>query len=226
MKILALDTSSPYLSIAIFDKDQLLVTRRLKNRKTLSQSLMGWITTTLEKSELKLKDLDGFIVGLGPGYFTSLRVGLSSVKGMAFALEKPVAGISSLDLITEGLKKIEHDVCVITDAKRNLLYTAYYQCKNGVLKKIGKDRLLSIEIICAELKGKVLFAGDGIPLAKDVIVKHKSIDPVFADEKYWYPQAKYSFERGTEALKKCKEGDNGMCVVPEYLYTQDCQVQK
>ena len=150
MNILALDTSSKHFSLAVAKDGKTLCYRSILLKKVLSDSIMPAIQGILKKSGLTLAKLDGFAVGLGPGSFTSLRVGLSTVKGLAFALKKPVVGVPSLDVLALNVKE-DGQVCVVCDAKRNMAYACLYQKKGGALKRKSKYLLTDIQNVLKQV---------------------------------------------------------------------------
>src|SRR5688572_19647458 len=99
MHFLSLETSTKIFSLAINRDDKVLRFRNLKSAKILENSIIGAIDKLLDSAELKFNQVDAFVIALGPGSFTSLRVGLSTVKAFAMATNKPVVGVVSLDVI-------------------------------------------------------------------------------------------------------------------------------
>lgn len=224
MNILALDTSSRHFSLAVAKNGKVLRSRNIVLKKVLSDSIMPAIGGILKKAGLTIDELDGFAVGLGPGSFTSLRVGLSTVKGLAFATGKPVVGVSSLDILALNGTG-DGQVCVVCDAKRNLVYACLYEKKGTALKKKSKYLLTDIGNVLKQVKDDVTFVGDGIPLFRAVIEKAAGIKPQFAGEKQMYPQARHLAALALERFK-AKKYDDAETLVPLYLYPEDCQIQK
>ena len=224
MNLLAIDTSTKHFSLAVAKDGKTLRHRGILLKQVLSDSIMPAIQDILKKAGLTLAKLDGFAVGLGPGSFTSLRVGLSTVKGLAFALHKPVVGISSLDVLALNVNA-DGQVCALRDAKRNLVYACLYAKKGATLKRKSKYLLTDIENVLKQINGEVTFIGDGVPLFREVIEKAAGIKPRFVPEKLMYPQARHL---AALALKRfeSKEHDAPETLVPLYLYPEDCQVVK
>ncbi len=222
MNILALDTSSKHFSLAAAKDGKTLCYRSVVLKKVLSDSIMPAIQGILKKAGLTLARIDGFAVGLGPGSFTSLRVGLATVKGLAFATAKPVIGIPSLDVLAMNVKG-DGQVCALCDAKRNMAYACLYQKKGDTLKRKSKYLLTDIENVLKRIKGEVTFVGDGVLLFREKIEKAIGAKARFAAEKQMYPQARHL---ATLALKRfeAKEYDAAATLVPLYLYPEDCQV--
>lgn len=217
MNILAVDTSTHYLSLAVAQDKKILATRHIKLTKILSSSIMPEIEKILKKAKTPLSALDGFAVGLGPGSFTSLRVGLSTVKAFSLATGKKVVGISSLDVMAMNIKKDGH-VCVVSDAKRNLLYACFYTKKDNQLTRESDYLLVSPQKLLGQFSKETIFIGDGIKLLGEG-VKNGSRDGVSES-----PQAK---NLALLALKRFEQNklDDARTLVPLYLYPEDCQVQ-
>ena len=225
MKLLCLETSTKNFSLAVSDGEEILHSRNVKLKRVLSSSIIPAIDGILSKAKIRLRELDGFAIGLGPGSFTSLRVGLSTVKGLAFATQKPVVGVGSLDVMAMNAKDENgKPICVISDAKRGLVYAALYELKGGTIKRKGGYSLLPLEQLLAQIPGPTIFVGDGIKLFPDAIVR-KLPSAIFVDERKWLPQAKNILPLVLERFRK-KKFDNIIRLVPIYLYPQDCQIQK
>jgi tRNA threonylcarbamoyladenosine biosynthesis protein TsaB len=231
MKLLSLDTSTKKFSLAISDGNKFLAARTMVNDRVLSSKIIPALDKLFVKAGIALKDIDAIAVGLGPGSFTSLRVGLSTVKGLAYALDKPIIGIPSMDAAAMNAKKGSVDqVCTFFDAKRGLVYTAVYQCLGGGLDRVSEYMLVEPLKVLAMLKGAVAFVGDAIPLYKDLInekskLKTAKFTPVFLDEKKWFPSAKNLSLIARERFEY-KDFDHIDTLVPLYLYPEDCQVRK
>ncbi len=228
MKILSLETSTKTFSLAVSDHQKILASRHFKLTKVLSSSIIPAINGILKKSRLALKDLDGFAIGLGPGSFTSLRVGLSTVKGLSFATGKPIVGISSLDVLAMNAPStVGASICVACDARRNLVYSCFYRRSKNGLERTSEYFLAEIDEILNKIKGTAFFVGDGVGLYKEKIVARgqQSSRNLLAQEKDWYPHARYLAELATPRFVK-KEFDSVDEIVPLYLYPEDCQIQK
>ncbi|NLD50830.1 MAG: tRNA (adenosine(37)-N6)-threonylcarbamoyltransferase complex dimerization subunit type 1 TsaB, partial [Clostridiaceae bacterium] len=96
MKILALDTSTIAATVAVIEDEKLLGEFLLNHKKTHSQKLLPMIKEIMEELELKPEDVDVFAASTGPGSFTGLRIGVTTIKAMAYALDKPVVGVPTL----------------------------------------------------------------------------------------------------------------------------------
>lgn len=167
MKILAVDTSSQAASCAIL-RDGVLAGEFFCNvGLTHSQTAMPMVEALLGITGLAPADLDLLAVTTGPGSFTGLRIGISCVKGMALALDKPCAGISTLHALAAGLPLFEGYIAPVMDARREQVYTALFRSQSGALERLSPDAALSLEELretLAPLDAPVLLTGDGSPL--------------------------------------------------------------
>ena len=224
MKILALDTAEQSCSLA-FVKDGIPICEEFYlNKATHSLVVMDMIEHMLDKrAEISLEQIDGFVVTKGPGSFTGLRIGISTIKGLAFATSKPVAGISSLDAIAWQMAFSSLPVCAMMDAKRNEVYCALYYFKNGVLVQKSNEMALSSEKAINLTKGKkTLFAGSGAIAFKDVIKKINGEKAVFAS----------SFQNNIKACILAEIvfknpnllSQNPSSIVPVYIRKSDAEV--
>ncbi|MDP8266292.1 MAG: tRNA (adenosine(37)-N6)-threonylcarbamoyltransferase complex dimerization subunit type 1 TsaB [Candidatus Aceula meridiana] len=228
MNILSIDTSSRTFSLCIVKNNKTVASRNIRLNKVLSDAIVPAVDSMLKKTKTPFSKIDGFAVGLGPGSFTGLRVGISTIKGFAFACQKPVVGACSLDLIAMAqAAKTDGDIAVICDAKRNMVYGRLYACVKGKIKPKTDCLLTSIEDFLKDVKNDTLFVGDGVVLFKEQIEKHfrdtrKKV--FFVEEKDSNPQACFLAEAAQEKFKNRKELTQG--VKPMYLYPQDCQVRR
>lgn len=230
MKILSLDSSTKKFSVAVAGDSKILASKNIVFDKALSQSIIPVIEGVLKKSGLSLKKIEGFVVGLGPGSFTSLRVGLATLKGLSFVAQKPVVGIASLDAIAWGVREKEAQVCVIQDARRSLVYGSYYKKSKKQLHALTSYSLLTIDEFLAlnPCKKKVLFTGDAVSKYREKIEDWAitaNIQAVFDARRDTSPQAKDLAALSLDSFKNKKFQDVSQ-IIPLYLYPADCQVRR
>ncbi len=180
MKLLSLSTAEQGCSLAIVDGDTLIYEEFWTSKLTHSKRLVEMIEHMLEdRAGLELKNIDGFVAAKGPGSFTGLRIGISVAKGLAFAVEKPALGVSSLDGIAFQFVYSSIPVCVMMDAKRNEVYCAFYTFDNGKLISKSSEMVINPEDAVGMTNGPTLFAGSGSKAYKDLI-EQKTDNCVFA----------------------------------------------
>lgn len=175
MRALAVDTSTATAGIAVADENGLLAEFLLKDKKTHSQKLVPMMKEVLESLKLDLSDIDVFAAVTGPGSFTGLRIGVTTIKTMAYALKKPVVGIPSLDaLANAAVVPDDALVCPIMDARNSQVYTALYKPRNGLMANLSGYMGLHISELVKQIGEKyaganVMFAGDGVLLHRDFL---------------------------------------------------------
>lgn len=225
MNFLVLDTSTKNFSLAAVRAGKVVAQRNTFKDKILSSSIIPEIDQILKKAKLSLAKLDGFVIGLGPGSFTSLRVGLSTIKALALVTGKPVVGIPSLDAVAFNVQAKTAgtgDICVVSDAKRQLVYACVYQKQNGSLKRKSKYLLTSMDDVLKGIKGPAIFTGDAVDICRDQISKSGSR---CEDKRYWKPQARCLWELAKPLIEKERFDDIDR-LLPLYLYPEHCQVQR
>lgn len=224
MKILGIDTSSKFLSIAVSeDKDIISEQSHLLDRTHASMTLPK-IKELLKKLKIPLNKIDAFVIGLGPGSFTGLRIGVSTVKGFGIATEKPCIGVPSIDAISLNVEGGHDNIIPVIDAKREQVYSAIYSKKGDNIIRKSDYLLLPLAKLMRRIKGEGIFLGDGLSLYRDKIADLNK-KAVFLEEKYWYPRAANLIKIGFSRIKKAKKGGLDK-LIPLYLYPEDCQVRK
>lgn len=165
MTILALDTSSRAASCALWRDGALLAEFFLNAGLTHSQTVMPMVRALLDAAGETPAAADLFAVSAGPGSFTGLRIGIAAVKGMAQALEKPCAAVSTLEALAENLAAFDGIVLPVMDARRSQMYTAAFRCGKGAVARLGEDAALDVaalgERIAAYAPEPVMLVGDG-----------------------------------------------------------------
>ncbi len=228
MYFLSFETSTKIFSLALNKDEKVLRYRNLKSALVLEDSIIPAVDKILDSAGVKFNQIDGFAIALGPGSFTSLRVGLATVKSFAFATGKPVVGIPSMDIIAQGIDLGACDeICVINDARRGNVYSCLY----GPKGRKGEYLLTTLDAVLDQVHGRTLFVGDALGIYRKNIEeayqksaqKNSSCKCLFADEKWWYPQSKVMAALAYKRFCN-KQYDDAANLLPLYLYPQDCQV--
>jgi tRNA threonylcarbamoyladenosine biosynthesis protein TsaB len=215
VKILALDSTAKVASVALCEDEKLLGELTLNNGNTHSQTLLPMVEFLLDKFDLSPVDIDLFAVAAGPGSFTGVRIGAATVKGLAFGMEKPCAGVSTLEALAYNLKDFDGLVCPVMNARRKQVYTALFRASNGRLTRLMDDSAIAIAELDEKLKQfeePVRLCGDGYDITKDLLTH--PIIPV--SERYRHQSA---FSVAEVALQKYQSGDVGtdLNLSPVYL---------
>ncbi len=164
MKILSIDTSASPVSAALLCDGRLCGEFYLNTKTTHSQTLMPIVSDLLSAASTNINDIDVFAVNAGPGSFTGVRIGVASVKGMAMPLNKPCAGVSTLEAVAYSLPYTDGIVCAVMDARRDQVYNALFRLNDSSVERITEDRAISIDELEKDLEfydETVYLAGDG-----------------------------------------------------------------
>lgn len=170
MKVLAIDTATAVGSVALMEDEKLLGEYSINNKKTHSQKLMVMIDEIMKALDIKPSDIDVFAASIGPGSFTGLRIGVTTAKALAYATNKPLVGVPTLDALAYNIVTSEFVICPILDARNSQVFTALYEVRDRGFERITEYMGIPVselvQLIVRNNK-KVIFAGDAIDLHKD-----------------------------------------------------------
>jgi len=224
MKILAIDTSSKYLSLAIAEGEKAISSFHRAMEQRQCERLMPEIDNILRKAKLKLKDIDCIAFSKGPGALTSLRIGAATVKGLALAAGIKIVGVPTLDALAYNSKDNGRFIVPVIDARRGNVYASIYSFKNSKLRRHFKYSVLTILDLIKYIKGDAVFLGDGLAAYRKTLEENFKFRMEFAPERYWYTRGPIIAKLGYE-LAKSKEFEEADSFVPMYLYPKDIQVR-
>ena len=175
MLILAFESSAKPASAALVKGGQLLSQYMQCSALTHSRTLLPMAEDMLKNAELRLSDVDLIAVAHGPGSFTGIRIGVSTVKGLAWAAEKPCVGVSTLEAMAwHGLAAGGY-ICPVMDARRSQVYNALFKIENGRPVRMTEDRPIALEELAKEvtaLGAPVFLVGDGAALCFEYFTAH------------------------------------------------------
>lgn len=172
MNILAMDTSQKTVSVALLADETILVDTFINRGINHSAVLLPAIEKACQMAGLTVDGVDLFALTIGPGSFTGLRIGASTVKGLALATGKPVVGISTLEALAQNGKSSTRLICPLLDAQKNQVYTAYYRVNaDGWVERTTEERVMNVEALLRNLNEEVLFLGDGAGIYAELIRK-------------------------------------------------------
>lgn len=185
MRILAVDTCAKSCSVAVSDAGRVLAEIATRRRQTHSRHLMRMVDMALELSGVAMEDVDAFGVTRGPGSFTGLRIGISTVKGMAMAAARPMVGVSSLQALAWPMSCCGDLVCALLDAGKGEVYTASYRFQGGRPDAASwgaaaagapdgfmKERVVPPEVLVASISERCVLVGDGVRTYGETITAH------------------------------------------------------
>lgn len=216
MKIIAIDTSTENCSVALLNEDSITFKSEVAPQKH-AEIVLEMLDTILKESSISKDDLDGLVLGIGPGSFTGVRIAASTVQGLALGLNLKVAKITSLEaLAIEAVSKASASYVVSSiDARMGEVYIAVYKVEGSALTLLSDEKVLKPDDAVAHLNQfvgdseNVVCAGSGVELLKKSGMKDY---PKQAD----FPQAQYLLNKGAELLSLGK-GVNPEEALPLYV---------
>ncbi|MBR4017128.1 MAG: tRNA (adenosine(37)-N6)-threonylcarbamoyltransferase complex dimerization subunit type 1 TsaB [Oscillospiraceae bacterium] len=172
MLILAFETSAKAASVALLEENKLLGENYQNTGLTHSQTLMPMAEDLLKNCGKTVRDLTAVAVANGPGSFTGVRIGVAAAKGLAWGLEIPCYGVSTLEAMAKNLGVWSGMVVPTMDARRNQTYTAIFEAADGKLTRILEDCAISYEELAEKLKNfqkPIFLVGDGANLCYNTL---------------------------------------------------------
>ena len=167
MKILALETSAKAVSAAVSEDGKILASGYQDTGLTHRRTLMPIVEHILKNTGLTMADMDAVAVAAGPGSFTGIRIGVAAAKGLAFGADKPTIGVSTLAAMARSVAFSDGLVICAMDARRNQIYIALFEAKDGQLTRLTDDRAIALADLAEELRTDprpMTVVGDGAKL--------------------------------------------------------------
>ena len=168
MLTLAFESSAKAASVALCEGEKLLAQSTQNLGLTHSRTLLPMAEAMLKNAEVSLDQVDLFAVAHGPGSFTGIRIGVSTVKGLSWASGKPCVGVSTLEALAWNGVAAGGLICPVMDARRAQVYNALFSVSDGKPRRLCIDRAIALEELFAELQNRneiPLLLGDGAGIA-------------------------------------------------------------
>jgi tRNA threonylcarbamoyladenosine biosynthesis protein TsaB len=227
MRVLAIDTSTMFGGVAVMDDlSGLIVEVRLNVKSTYSERLMTTVDYALKKSGYKLSDIDFFAVSTGPGSFTGLRIGLSTVKGFAYATGKPIVSVPTLEALAYNFPFCLYPVCTLLDARKKEVYAALFKWEDeGFIRLISEDSIRIDRFLERLSVEKAVFTGDGAILYRDKILSILNKRAIFAPPDKMLPSPAHVASIG---MKKALNGEfsEPISLIPSYIRRSEAELKE
>jgi len=230
MKILAIETSTYAGSIAVLGNERILGEYYFDIGPAHTEKLVPSIDWLLSELGMDRSDLTGVAVSLGPGSFTSLRVGISTAKGICYTLGIPLVGVSSLKVLAMNLPFAHYNICPVIDARKGEVFASLFRSTNGEIERMLEDLVISPEELVKIIKDSTIFVGDGALLYKDYLEDNLSGDIMFSPININFPRAsnlalseigKFNEDRDNKYVY-----DQIMNLAPHYLRKSEAEISK
>ncbi len=226
MLILGIDTAAAPCCAGLYDDEKNIILGQtvINNKLTHSVTLMPVIEDLLRNAEITADDIDLYAVSTGPGSFTGLRIGISAIKGMAFAKNKPCVEVTTTEAIAHNFTVADcltdFYVCVAIDARCNQVFNALYKIEEGKVQRQYDDCCLKADELAEKLKsysGKIILAGDGAEILCAEAEK-AGVEVTVAN-----PVSRYQTGAGVCLAAKGKKQVSPESIMPMYLKLPQAQ---
>ena len=194
MKILALDSTAKTSTVAVLENDNLLGLYSVNIQNTHSETLLPMVKSLLESLRLTNEDIDAYAVSEGPGSFTGVRIGVATIKALAFGREKPCVGVSTIEALAQNLEGTKGIICPIMNARRGQVYTGAFL--NG--ERFINDCCMMLDdlIPVLEKTGEdIYFVGDGYELILDKEIANFRYTPELLRYQNAYSVGKIAYKK-------------------------------
>jgi tRNA threonylcarbamoyladenosine biosynthesis protein TsaB len=222
--VVAIDTSTPQTSVAIGTEHEILGRIQVVG-KARQESVTPALEQLLRFTGVDLDQVGGFAVGIGPGLFTGLRVGVETAKTLAQVTLAPILGITSLDALAYAVRYTHRTIVAVIDGRRGEVFSAIYKPVPGGVMRHTPFAVQTPDHLVAQLEtwpGEMLAVGDGAILYRDVL-QAVGARIVFASPAVAHPDAAALVELAVPRLLR-EEHDRLYDVVPLYLRKSDAEI--
>lgn len=220
MLILAIDTSTNIGSVALVESEKgILGEITINNRTTHSEMIMKMIDTLLDISKVDRKKIEKIAVGIGPGSFTGIRIGVAVAKGLAYSLDIPIVGVNELEILASNYSG-DGKIISMIDARKERVFYGIYKRENGKLKDLDIKGADSLEEVLKGEDEKVVCIGDGAIVNREKIVEILGEKVEILDDYLNIPRATILAKLGEE------REDNIYTLEPVYLAKSQAEREK
>jgi len=222
--VLGIETSTPQSSVALGNEREILASALLSGM-THQEAVIPAIQHMLKWTGVELSQIGGIAVGLGPGQFTGLRVGVETGKALAQVLRVPIVGLCSLDVLAFPVRYTHRLICAVIDARRGEVFSAMYRTAPGGVVRVTEYAVGSPDNLAADLEAlgrDVLLVGNGAILYRQRFAEVGG-KVEFASPVQGYPHASALVELSVPRFIR-EESDRLYEVVPFYLRKSDAEI--
>lgn len=224
MIVLGIDTATVACSVAIGSEQAVLAEEISTVAETHSRHLMDMVLSVCRSARIDWPQIDGFAVTSGPGSFTGLRIGISTVKGLCFALDKPLAAVSTLELLaTQAIdcrEAYSGNILSLINARRKEVYAGWYHKDEKSLKPLGSVQVASIGCVLEGFSQTFLVVGDGSLVYRELIESIMGQKVIWADASAHVIQASTLVRLGLSRFAEGRAVDASV-FSPEYVRKPD-----
>ena len=223
MLLLGIETSTPVSSVALGSEQGVVATMSLSRGKGHAEFLVPAIRHISEQAGVSMRSLAGIAVGVGPGLFTGMRVGVATAKSLAQALRIPIVATPSLDLLAYEVRWTDRLICATVDARRGEVFCCFYRQVPGGVQRITEYVAWPPERLAAEIQARsedVLYVGNGALVYKDRLPHARA---EFASRAQAFPSAKALIELALPRFMR-EDTDPLLELEPLYVRKTDAEI--
>lgn len=242
MRVVGLDTASEMASVALVENGLLIAEKTYPdpeatggvNARTArgrhAEVLLPLIAFLFETTTVALQDVTGFAVSIGPGSFTGLRIGLSTVKGLAYSSGVPVVGVSTLFAYAARVKDYDGFICPILDARKNQIYAALFRKIGESMDRLTQDSLTSLATVIETINelengASCLFVGDGVAVHERLLLQGLG-NRVLFEASHSHSTVAASVARLSENRFRSNDVDDLASLIPVYLRPAEAEFKR
>jgi tRNA threonylcarbamoyladenosine biosynthesis protein TsaB len=221
--LLIIDTATTAGSVALCRGEHLLAEIVVDSLANHSDMLLLHVEQILREQQSSLAEVAAFAVIDGPGSFTGLRVGVAAAKGLARACQRPLFGVSSLQLLACALPYAALPVCTLLDARKKEVYAATFSTETGSPSLLDEPRVLPPQRVLEEMTAPALFVGSGVILYRELIVARFGAQATFAPGPLHTPRASSAAPLVLQQLRAGSKGDPAE-LLPRYIRPSEAEI--
>ncbi len=223
MKILAIDTSTRCRSVAVLEQTALLAQDVQENCSSHAGLLIPAIQRLLASTSCSLSSIEGLAVSAGPGSFTGLRVGLSTMIGFRMVTGLPLVTVPTLEAMAWSHQTCSHVLCPMLVSRAQEVYWARFQWRNGRLVRLSEDRAGSIQEVIDSISHPTVFWGEGWLRHQSLLTETLGDSAVCGSSAFTNPSA---YHVGLASLSYFQTGKlAGHRLAPHYVQRAEAEIR-
>ncbi|MEX2552988.1 MAG: tRNA (adenosine(37)-N6)-threonylcarbamoyltransferase complex dimerization subunit type 1 TsaB [Actinomycetota bacterium] len=224
MLVLGMETSTPWASVTIGSEQGIIGSCLISRGASHGSFLMPAVEFLMKEADLTYRNLSAVAVGLGPGLYTGMRVGVATAKTLAQALSVPIVGVPSLDLLAFEIRYSNKLICPVLDAKRNEVFFAFYKAVPGGVTRVSEYVVASPEKLLVEMEARteeILLVGNGALLYRHMLETRRKVE--FGSIANAFPRASSLVELALPRLFR-EDFDRMFDLEPLYMRRSDAEI--
>jgi len=226
MLVLGIDTATVIGSVGLVRDGDFLVEESCRAASNHTETLFPLITSVLAQAQVSLSEVEGVGVSIGPGSFTGLRISLSAVKGLSYALGHQVVGVSTLEALAGTVTNWQGLICPMLDARRREVYAALFlRDQDGGLERLTPDSAQLPRVLLERITEPCLFLGDGAESYAELIRQHDGPDRQLLPFAAHHPRGVVVARMAWERLRR-GEHDDLNTLVPCYVRPPEAELKR